>query len=261
MAIFKKWSQWAVLAGFILVIFIHYFAATGLIFPNTPAEVTAQYVSLFTPSKLTFYIWLVIYLGAAISISIGFRLREGDALGVYYRQIMTPYFIEWLFYHLLWIILWSYGYVMLALLVVLLYTRTMIRMMTVISGTPALRGSPWQLKYPVGFHTGWLIATSFMTLTVYAVSIGVDATGTMAVWWTLAMMLIALATVAYYYAKYGNVMVMLPVLWMLGGVMLQHRANQVDFDYANPIIFWAALIFLVLGIGATVYLTVLQKKQ
>lgn len=261
MAIFKKWSQWAVLAGFILVILIHYFASTGVIFPHTPAEITAQYVNLFTPAKLTFYIWPVIYLGAALSISIGFMRREGDALGVYYRQIMTPYFIEWLFYHLLWTILWSYGYVMLALLVVLLYTRTMIRMMTVISGTPALRQAPWLLKYPVGFHTGWLIATSFMTLTIYALSIGVDATGTMAVWWTIAMMLIALSTVAYYYAKYGNVMVILPVLWMLVGVMVQHMTNQADFAYATSIIFWAALIFLVLGIGVTFYLTMLQKKQ
>lgn len=256
----KKWSHWAALASFIVVLLINYLISAGIIFPATQAEVSAEYVNLFTPANFTFSIWGLIFVGMAVSISIGFTRRQGDSLGDHYRQLVTPFFIEALFYNLLWNILWSYGYVLLALLVILLYTRTLLRLMMTISGTPALRQSPWLLKYPVGLHTGWLIVASFTNLTVYAVSIGLDGLGNFAVWWTLAMMLVVLASVAFYYAKYGNVVVTVPALWALVGIMVQHSASS-NFAHASSIIFWSALVLLGLGVAGVLYLVILHKKQ
>lgn len=256
----KKWSHWATLASFIVVLLINYLISAGVIFPATQAEVSAKYVNLFTPANFTFSIWGLIFIGVAVSISIGFTRLQGDVLGTHYRQLVTPFFIEWMFYNLLWNILWSYGYVLLALLVILLYTRTMLRLLMTISGTSALRQSPWLLKYPVGLHTGWLIVASFTNLTVYAISIGLDGTGSFAVWWTLAMMIVVLATVAFYYAKYGNVLVTVPALWALIGIMVQHSAST-GFSHANPIIFWSALLLELIGIAGILYLVTLHKKQ
>lgn len=256
-----KILKWATPALFVLVLLLNYFTSFGIIFPYSQAEVSNLYQNLFAPAGFTFSIWSVIYLGVIASLTLGFRTSAShENLAKGYQQIVQPIYIEWMFYNILWTIAWSYNQQLIALIAMALYARRMLQLMTLISGTEMLRQSPWLLKYPVGLHAGWLIVASFANLTTYAVSIGLDGIGTAGFWWAIAMMVASLATVIYYYGKYGNEAIVLPALWALIGIIVKYNPGS-DFEYANELLAWLAVGLFVLGSTIYGYLFKTQLKQ
>ncbi len=257
----QKLLKWATPALFVLVLLLNYFTALGILLPYSQSEVSNFHPNLFAPVGFTFSIWSVIYLGVIISLTLGFKTPKGhEKLVVGYQQLVQPIYIEWMFYNILWTVAWASNQILISLIVMLLYTRRMLSLMTLISGTIALRQLPFLLKFPVGLHAGWLIVASFANLTTYAVSIGLDGTGSLGFWWAVLMILAALATVIYYYAKYGNEAIVLPVLWALIGIIVKHNPGS-GYEYANEVLAWLAVGLFVLGSTIYGYLFKLQLKQ
>lgn len=258
---YQKILKWATPALFMLVLLLNYFTSIGFILPYTQSELSHHYQNLFAPADFTFSIWAVIYLGVIVSLTLGFKATTSqDNLSKGYRQLVQPIYIEWMFYNILWTIAWSNDQVLIALIAMVLYARRLIQLMTLISGTAILRQSPWLLKYPVGLHAGWLIVATFANLTTYAVSIGLDGVGTLGFWWAVAMMVASLATVIYYYAKYGNEAIVLPALWALIGIIVKHNPGS-GYEYANETLAWLAVGLFVLGSTVYGYFFKLQLKQ
>ena len=261
MANYNKLLKWAVPGLFLIVLLVNYLTSFGIMAPYTQAEVSALYPNLFAPANFTFSIWAVIYVGVIASLSLNFSFFSvPETLEKGYQQLIQPYFVEWMFFNILWNIAWTNNQILIALLAIVLYTRRLLQLMTLISGTPLLRQKPWLLKYPIGLHTGWLIAATFANLTTYVVSVGIDGVGTIGFWWAVAMMAASLATVTYFYGKYGNEAVMLPVLWALIGLIVQHNPGS-DFAYASETLAWVATVFFLIGVSLYGYLFKLQTKQ
>lgn len=258
---YHKLLKWATPALFMLVLLLNYFTSFGIILPFSQSEISNQYQNLFAPAGFTFSIWSVIYLGVIVSLTLGFKVSSShENLAKGYRQLVQPIYIEWMFYNILWTIAWSNDQVLIALIAMVLYARRMLQLMTLISGTAILRQSPWLLKYPTDLHAGWLIVATFANLTTYAVSIGLDGTGTLGFWWAIGMMVASLATVVYYYGKYGNEAIILPVLWALIGIVVKHNPGS-GYEHANELLAWIAVGLFVLGSTIYAHLFKLQLKQ
>lgn len=257
----NKLLKWAIPALFMVVLLINYFTAVGIILPATQSEISNHYQNLFAPAGFTFSIWAVIYIGVLASLTLGFSTSSKQAnLNKGYQQLVQPIYIEWMFYNLLWTIAWSNDQILIALIAMVLYARRMLQLMILISGTASLRTSPWLLKYPVGLHVGWLIVATFANLTTYAVSIGIDGTGTVGFWWAIGMMLASLSTVVYFYSKYGNEAIVLPALWALVGIIVKHNPGSA-YEYANETLSWIAVGLFLIGTSVYGYLFKLQIKQ
>lgn len=249
----KKLLNWSAPALFVTTLLINYISTTGVIFPNTQADVSDRYVNLLAPAGFAFSIWGVIYFGVILSLSLSFTTSENDPLGKNYREKVVPPFLQWMTFNIIWIITWSYQMIFLSLLTIVLYALTLLKLALTISKTPALQQAPWRLTYPVGLHAGWLATASFVNLTTLLVSWGFDGTGSAAVAWTIAMMVIIVVVVTYFYRKTGNHTLMIPALWALVGIMAKHAPNSA-FPYATAVIFYTALGLFILGIAIYVYL-------
>lgn len=253
-------EKWAVPILLVIMLAVNYLSATGMILPYTQAEISDKYLNLFAPAGFTFSIWSVIYLGVLATASIDLFKSETDSFANGYRQLIRPLFFQVLLYNILWTLAWNNDWVLVALLIIALYARTMIQMMKAISGNALLRQSPWLLKYPVGLHTGWLLVATLANLVTFAVSQGINGVDEVAVWWTIAVMVVAVGIAAYYYAVYGNQAVMLPTIWAVFGIIMKHQ-EQSDFEFSSPIIYWAGILIAAAAIALYIYLFFTQYKQ
>lgn len=255
-----KYYRWLIPVFFILVMAVNYLSTSGIIFPATQAEVSDKYINLLAPAGFTFSIWGVIYLGMVLVILIDFLKGKDETFQKAYRTLIQPRMIEWMAYNLLWIIAWSYEYILVSLIAILLYTNSIMRIVATISATPALRKNPWWLKYPMGLHLGWLLVASFANLTTYAVSVGMPGTGFWGMIWASAAMVIIVAVAAFYYTKYGNQALMLPAIWTLVGIFMKHSPFS-DFAFKEGIILYVSAFLFVIGSVIYVSLFRMQREQ
>lgn len=255
-----KYYRWLVPGFFVLMVGVNYLSTSAVIFPATQAEISDKYVNLLAPAGFTFSIWAVIYIGMLAVILIDFLKIKDDRLVFSYRTSIQARMVEWMSLNILWIISWSYEYLLVSLIAILLYTNSILKLVAIISRTPVLRQQTWQLKLPMGLHAGWLLVASFANLTTYLVSRGLSGTSFWGMIWASAAMVIILAVVTFYYAKYGNQAIMIPALWTLFGIFMKHSPFS-DFAYKEGIIMYLSAFLFVIGVVVYLSLFRLQKEQ
>ena len=131
MANYNKLLKWAVPGLFLIVLLVNYLTSFGIMAPYTQAEVSALYPNLFAPANFTFSIWAVIYVGVIASLSLNFSFFSvPETLEKGYQQLIQPYFVEWMFFNILWNIAWTNDQILIALLAIVLYTRRLLQLMT-----------------------------------------------------------------------------------------------------------------------------------
>ncbi|MBF6625379.1 hypothetical protein IU402_02115 [Aerococcaceae bacterium zg-BR9] len=254
-----KENRWLLLILFVYDIVINYLISMGILFPHSQREISDKYLNLLAPAGITFSIWSVIYFSVAILIVYELKSRKEDAFFTVFKEQIKPLYFQWILYNIIWNILWSFDLVLPALIAIALYANTLIRITRMISQHTRLRQRPWLLKYPVGIHTGWIIFATIANLTTYTAAIGSNQTTHLAMYWTLATILVGLLFLLYLYVHYGNPAIFLTGIWAVLGVYLKH--NDGTFVLANQFIKRFALVIVVLSLALFMYIQYLQMKS
>lgn len=255
-----KWYDYGLPVLFILDLLLNYLSSQAIFFKASQAEISDKYLNLLAPAGFTFAIWGLIYLGMAVTLFIPFSKRISAPFKEAYRSILAPILLQILFLNMMWLVAWSSDLLLIALIIILIYYQRLLDGLKRISATPLLRDHLWSLKYPWGLHYGWLIVATFANFNTYLVSKGFPGTGGLAVFASLVLILVIVGLGLYAFAKYGNGLVMVPILWALLGVLAKHRPGS-DFGSASLLLFWLGIIILLGSLGITWYFYRLQKAQ
>ncbi|MGX7107480.1 hypothetical protein ACWOBE_06820 [Hutsoniella sourekii] len=239
---------------FILTIALNYLSATGIIFPYNQAEISDYYANYLAPAGFTFSIWGLIYLGMTLSLALpAFGRLSTWEKQVYFQEVM-PRYLPWLLANSLWIILWSYDWIALALLAILAYTYSLIRLIAYLDHVGPLRPlMHWSLVLPLGLHAGWLTFASYtnvMTLLVKWGLAGLSSTGALL---TVLLMVLASLSVLAIFRRYHNPAVTLPALWALYGIFTKQMAG-------NQLVKWSALILGLLALAGHIWIYFKDKN-
>lgn len=254
----KKIRIWSLPLLFVGVMLINYLSATGIIFPNTQAEVSDKYVNLLAPAGFTFSIWSVIYFGVILSILGGFIYKNNDKFYRLYQKYIVPLFWAWMTLNIIWIVSWSYEWLFISVITIFLYAVVLFQLTKILHQHEILENSKWWLTYPIGLHAGWLIIATSANLTTLFVKAGMNGTGTLGVVWALGTLSLILGILIKLYTTTKNATIFLPTLWALIGVIAKHRPNS-SFQYANISVFYGASILFFVGLF--IYLKIVYNSN
>lgn len=213
---------------------------TSEFFQNAPAFVPAEwFVWLIINVLLVSFTWIVIRMG---------MVQKGQR--DLYKVFIRPFYIQALFFTIVWIIAWMIGSDLVYFLVAVFLTNTVLNMVRLISGKAQLRNQTW-LKFPIGLAMGIVQTLLLMSLAIFT---NVRVSATIEVWFTIALVIALIASVTFTYVKYGNELVMLPAVVYFAGMLV--RWLNVD-----NILALVAGIALVITIGLYIRVFYFQRKQ
>lgn len=194
---------------------------------KTPKELSDQYPNLFTPARLTFSIWSLIYLLLLLFIGWQYwpirsaqrRLDRDQAIYALGGQFVMVSLLN-----MSWLFSWHYEYVALSLLIMLTMLFQLIRINRLAFYTlPHTRNFRNFLQLPFGLYLGWISVASIANATVLLTSVQWNGFGLSAELWTGVMMTTAVAlSVGMVFVRH-NIPYALAVAWALWGIALKHR--------------------------------------
>ena len=248
---------YSLLLGFTLTII------SLVIFPNKilPSLESLQkiYPSLLMPHKNYLYIgaisifWLITNL-----LYIEYFEKNQRFKQIFDHQLKEIVSIGCLM-TIFWIVSWLNHSLLLSLIFIAAATNYLLKGIRIISQNSQLRQNSWLIKFPSGFFVGWLIFETVVTLFAYMKSVGITFSGIL--WVIVAIMTVLLLALfsSYYYAKYGNGIIMIAIILGVFGLAIQHHNKQ--FPYANNMIFICTLAIGVIMVALFIYLTHLNNQQ
>lgn len=231
-----------------LLLLINYLSSLGTIFPYTQKEISDTYQNLLAPASFTFSIWGVIYVGVVLSLILPWIKKLSQEFKEFYYVKVIPRFIVWMVLNIFWIVTWSYDLIFIALIIIVLYTFSLVELVkTLDQRSDVSFQHPWLLVFPVGLHTGWLTFASFTNVITLLVKNGLDSFSQLGVILTIALMVLACLSVLLLFNKYDNAFITVPALWALFGIFMEQRPGS-DFEHANPLVMYASLILMALAL-------------
>jgi len=243
----NKVNRWTLPILFIVVLLSNYLSAMGVLVPLTQAEVSNKYTNLLAPAGFTFSIWGIIYLGVILTLVFTFIKRNNEEFQNSFQGKISTLFIQWMVLNIIWIFTWSYEWLVISLIAIVLYAFVMMRLAGKVAKDPVLNKHKWFLVYPIGLHFGWMLAATFANLTTTLVSFGIPGTGWFGIAWTIAALLTIVAIATFYTFRYRNFSIFIPSLWTLIGVMSKHSPSA-GFEHAETILFIFSIGLFILGI-------------
>ncbi|UUX33033.1 hypothetical protein [Fundicoccus culcitae] len=250
--------KWGVPILYLTNLIITIVAAMGYLFPYSQLEIINLHPSLMQPTTITFLIWILVYGWTGVSVFMEFVRPDRDLLLGTYRSYVRPLLFQALLFNLLWTISWCNNWILVSLVAVAYYARTMIRIMQLISFDPHLRLSPMLLKYPMGLHAGWVIVSSIAIIDTLMLNQGIVTDSYLYVIIVAILLIAVIGVTAYYFAQYGNELLMIPAIWFLIGVVAQQLGKS---SLYAQIIFWLAVVLTVIGLGIYIHFLRLKQEQ
>ena len=161
-----KGIRWAVVAVFLITVFVNYASSTFLFGAQDTGDISDQYSTLFTPADYAFAIWGLIYLtlGAYVFYQ-AFQARPNQRL---YDQI-APLLMVNLVANSLWLAAFQYEFIALSVLLMLVILATLIQLQIILTKDTTLprRERNW-IRVPFSLYLGWI---SVATITNFALFI------------------------------------------------------------------------------------------
>lgn len=239
----NKWIL-PILFGFTLLFNgMVYFGLIGL----TQQQVSDKYANLFAPSSITFSIWSIIYIGVALSIYLEFKNSYNQLFMDPYITKVKPFMMVWMVMNILWNILWATESLKLSLVVILIYLISVAILSWNVHQEDYLYNERLFLRWPVGLHLGWMIVAFFANGVATLNQMGLDTLGTMGLIVAITSMVLVLVIAVMIASSHANFVIMLPVLWAIGGILLNHLKDS-EFMYRNDIMYYASIGLLGLGV-------------
>lgn len=241
--------------GFLLTIAVNALANILPINGKTTGEIADAYPNLFTPSALTFTIWIVIYLALALFVIYQLGLtRDKPMSDIAVREI------GWLFVicslaNSAWILFWHYnqiGITVLCMLVLLLSLCLIYRRVYNVCETT--------LQYrlfvqaPFSIYLGWICVATIANISTFLISIGWDGFGLSDQGWAIIAIALAVLLTAFFIIRNKDILFSMVVLWALAGILIKH-ITYYDAQYQG--------VLISIGVGAVVIivLSLVNFKQ
>lgn len=234
-------ANFLALAG---VLVVNYLATALPIAGRTPADVSAQFPTLFTPAGFTFAIWGIIYL-----LLIGFAFFQLS----FWRQ-ENPGYVQKLGYLFVlscganagWLFAFHYLQIGLSmvLMLVLLGSLIAIYRRLAIGQRPVGGAVRWLGHLPFRVYLGWICVATIANFAILLTHLGWKGEPGSPVFWTLLVLVTAVAIALWMLFRQGDTAFTLVILWAFYGIYTARIASQ---EAADSWVAWAAragMVFL-----------------
>ncbi len=186
-------------------------------------QISAFYPNAFVPAGFTFSIWGVIYL-LLLSYTIGLTYysiqRQHHPKAFIFIERINTYFLLTCVFNMAWIVAWHYLQIELSVLIMLLFLSTLIQLFLK-SKSMANELSLTQrfiLQTPFIVYLGWISVATIANITALLVAYKWTAFAVDPVYWSAAMILIAIVLALLMLRKFKVVEFALVVAWALWGI-------------------------------------------
>jgi uncharacterized membrane protein YqjE len=204
---------------------------------QTMQEISARYLSLFTPAGFTFSIWGVIYLALLVFViwqALPSQRRNAKVAAI------SAYFKLNCLANAAWIVVWHYDLLALSMLIMLTILVTLILIYRPL--IRAIAQAPWSehiaLHLPFSLYIGWITLATIANASVLQTAYGWDDAAIGAVHWTLLKLALAGAIGAIMILRLRDAPFALVIAWGAYGI----SAMQI----ATPAVAGAALTLCML---------------
>ena len=186
-------------------------------------QVSALYPNAFVPAGFTFSIWGIIYL-LLFSYTIGYTYyslkQEKYPKAFAFIESINHYFLLTCVFNMSWILAWHYLQIELSVVIMLLFLITLIQLFLK-SNTMAGALTTTQkfiLQMPFIVYLGWISVATIANITALLVAYKWNGFGMTPVYWSAAMILIAIVLAVFMLLKFKAVPFALVVAWALWGI-------------------------------------------
>lgn len=191
---------------------------------QTMPEISAKYPSLFTPAGFTFSIWGLIYLALLVFVVWQALPAQREDARV---AAISGYFKLNCLLNALWIVVWHYDLVVVALVVMLAILATLVLIYRGLVSTIA--DASWVehfvLYLPFSLYTGWITLATIANASVVQTAYGLDDAGLGAVQWTLLKLAAAGAIGATMILRLRDAPFALVIAWGAYGISAMQTAT------------------------------------
>ena len=186
-------------------------------------QISAFYPNAFVPAGFTFSIWGVIYL-LLLSYTIGFTYysikRQQHPKAYRFIDRVNTYFLLTCIFNMAWIVAWHYLQIELSVLIMLLFLSTLIQLFLKTSTMvhDLTLAQKFILQTPFIVYLGWISVATIANITALLVAYKWTAFSIAPVYWSAAMILIAILLAVLILKKFKTVSFALVVAWALWGI-------------------------------------------
>jgi translocator protein len=186
-------------------------------------QISAFYPNAFVPAGFTFSIWGVIYL-LLLSYTIGFTYytfkRQAYPKAYRFIERVNIYFLLTCVFNMAWIVAWHYLQIELSVLIMLLFLSTLIQLFlnTKTTSHDLTLTQRFILQTPFIVYLGWISVATIANITALLVAYKWTAFSISPVYWSAAMILIAIVLALLMVKKFQVVSFTLVVAWALWGI-------------------------------------------
>jgi hypothetical protein len=186
-------------------------------------QISAFYPNAFVPAGFTFSIWGVIYL-LLLSYTIGFTYytlkQEQYPKAFAFIERINIYFLLTCVFNMTWILAWHYLQIELSLVIMLLFLITLIQLFlkssTIVHELTTTQ--KFILQMPFIVYLGWISVATIANSTALLVAYQWNGFGMPPVYWSAAMILIAILLAVLMLKKFKAIPFALVVAWALWGI-------------------------------------------
>jgi hypothetical protein len=186
-------------------------------------QVSAFYPNAFVPAGFTFSIWGIIYL-LLFSYAIGFTyytLKQEQFPKVFaFIERINNYFLLTCVFNMSWILAWHYLQIELSVVIMLLFLITLIQLFlkSNLMANALTTTQKFILQTPFIVYLGWISVATIANITALLVSYKWIPLSIAPVYWSAAMILIAILLAVLMLKKFKAVPFALVVAWALWGI-------------------------------------------
>ncbi|MBL7736756.1 MAG: hypothetical protein JNL51_14960 [Chitinophagaceae bacterium] len=237
----KKIERLAIYNGiaYLLHLLIVFLTRYKIINSASTAEISGKYSTLFTPTRMTFHIWDLIYAAlfafSAYHIVKAYKEDEQDPA----NQDLAR--IGWLFIIVniaaaIRLFALTHEWLSLCLVIVIVQLYCLLKIHSRL-GIYNHRQSPASKAFtqlPVSIYLGWMFVTLFANIGSWLAAIQWNGWGISSINWTITMIAILTLIAISVVSKRNNVFFGLAVIWGFYGITLQRIA--IDQEEYQPVI-------------------------
>ena len=235
----KRALSLLVVITFVMMIAVNIVANLLPLNNMTTMDVSNLYKNLFTPAEYTFWIWILIYIMLAkYSIyQFNFNSRRPDNNDRVVRKANT-YFIITNFVYSLWIVLWHYDYIQLAvLLMVVLFVILFIIRANISHRSSMSRGEITSIQWPFSIYFAWITVVTLANVSTYFAYSSGDMIGYNDVILTIVVLLCGLLFGIAMILKFQDVIYGIVLIWAYFGILFKHISSlYLEGVYSNIVI-------------------------
>jgi len=186
-------------------------------------QISAFYPNAFVPAGFTFSIWGIIYL-LLLSYTIGFTyytLKQEQYPKVFSLiERINIYFLLTCVFNMAWILAWHYLQIEVSVVIMLLFLSTLIQLFLKSSTVAGALTTTQKfiLQTPFIVYLGWISVATIANITALLVAYKWTAFSISPVYWSAAMILIAILLAVLMLKKFKAVPFALVVAWALWGI-------------------------------------------